>query len=107
MKERELRKTANCVLCEKPFGHTGIPVFWRVKVERLGVDMKALRRQDGLATLIGNPMIAQVMGPDEEMTTLLGKAEVTVCESCATNPGDPLTLLRLLARGECSGHDKS
>ena len=85
MKERELRKIAKCALCRKQFGHEGLPLFWRVKIERYGVDMNAIQRQTGLALMFGgNGAIAAVMGPDEDMAKRIGDAtEFTVCEKCA------------------------
>jgi Na+-translocating ferredoxin:NAD+ oxidoreductase RnfC subunit len=35
LKEKELRKCAVCNLCGKKTGESGIPLFWRVKIERL------------------------------------------------------------------------
>lgn len=48
MKEKELRKHAICAMCGKKIGHTGLPLFWTVKVERWAVNMGAVRRQGGL-----------------------------------------------------------
>ena len=85
MKENELRKVAECKVCHKPFGHTGLPIFFRVSIERLGVNLNTVRRQDGLAALLGgNSALAQVMGTDEEVTVpMMEKTTVTVCEACA------------------------
>lgn len=65
MKENQLREVAMCAVCGKPFGHTGLPLFWRVTIERFGVDLNAIRRQDGLAMMMGSSALAQVMGADE------------------------------------------
>lgn len=84
MKEAELRAAATCALCRKPFGHTGLPLFWRVTIERFGVDVRATRRQDGLAQMLGNTALASVMGPGEEMAGLIAEpTTITVCEECA------------------------
>ena len=85
MKERELREAADCGICGKPFGHTGFPAFWRVRIERHGVDAGAVTRQQGLAMMMGgNAALAMAMGPDEEMTKpLMDPMEMTVCERCA------------------------
>jgi len=73
-----------CSLCRRPVGHTGLPLFWRVTVERFGVNLNAVARQDGLGAMLGNSALASVMGPDEEMATPAMEAQVrTVCESCA------------------------
>ncbi|MGM3021142.1 hypothetical protein ACS2UM_27240, partial [Bacillus cereus group sp. BC317] len=63
MKEAELRQHATCSLCHKPIGHTRLPLFWKVTVERFGVDLQAVQRQHGLGLMIGAPL-ASVMGPD-------------------------------------------
>lgn len=85
MKESELRACAICALCAKPIGASGVPLFWRVTVERFGVDLRAIRRQDGLAAVLGgHAALAQVMGPNDDMTvTLMQPVKLTVCETCA------------------------
>lgn len=101
MREHELRDARRCAGCGKNFGHTGLPLFWRVTIERFGVDMEAVRRQDGLAALLGgNSRLAQVMGADEEMTTPLMEAvTVTLCEKCAMEP------VYMMALAEKGAHD--
>lgn len=47
MKEKELREVAECANCHKPFGHTGLPLFWRIRIERIGVKLGVVRRQMG------------------------------------------------------------
>jgi len=85
MKETELRKAAECALCHRPFGHTGMPLFWRVQIKRYGVNAAAVQRQQGLTmTLGGHAALAAVMGPNEDMASQIGDAtEFTVCEECA------------------------
>lgn len=85
MKQDELRRFAVCSLCGQRIGHTGLPLFWRVTVERFGVDLQAIRRQDDLAALIGNTAIAAVMGPNEDLAQpLAGPVVLSVCEACCT-----------------------
>jgi hypothetical protein len=84
VREYELRKHAICSACRKKVGHTGVPLFWAVKVERHGIRMDAIARQTGLTMMLGgNAMIAAAMGPDEDMTELLESVELTLCEECA------------------------
>ena len=84
MKERELRKHATCSVCGKPIGHTGLPLFWTVRVRRWGIDMKAVNRQSGLTAMLGGSAgLAQAMGTDEDMASELMDVEITMCESCA------------------------
>jgi hypothetical protein len=84
--ERDLRAMSACALCGQPFGSTGLPLFWRVKLARYGVDLNAVRRQTGLAMMLGSPELAQVMGTDEPMATAIDQIEITVCETCAAKP---------------------
>lgn len=87
MKEKELRESAKCGVCEKGFGDTGVPLFWRITIERFGVDMTAVRRQDGLAQMLGSSVLANVMGADEDMTKpTMDPVKVTICEDCIMKP---------------------
>ena len=82
MKEKELRENAECNLCHKKIGESGIPMFWTVKIERHGVVLKATRRQQGFGMMIGAEL-AMVMGPDEDMTIpMMEPLTLTVCETC-------------------------
>lgn len=85
MKEQELRDAANCAFCRKPFGASGLPLFYRVRIRRFGLDVGAVRRQAGLEMMLGGAVaLAQVMGQDEEMAKPLGDGiEFTVCEPCS------------------------
>jgi len=94
MKEKELREVATCVLCGKAIGNTGLPLFWRVRIERYGLKADAMRRQQGLGMMIGG-QLAQVMGPDEDLAEKTFSTEITVCETCATKP--ELTCVAVLA----------
>lgn len=83
MKERELRQHATCSLCEKKIGHTGLPLFWTVKIERFGIDLAAAQRQQGLGLMIG-AALAMHMGPDEDVAKpVMEPVTITVCETCA------------------------
>jgi len=85
VKEEELRKHTTCSNCGKKIGHTGLPGFWVLKVERHMIDLRAVKRQDGLAAMLdGDVVLAQVMGPDEDMTLpMMESVEITLCEECA------------------------
>lgn len=88
MKEAELRKHADCSVCGRPIGASGLPLFWTVRLERWGLDVGAMARQDGLAALLGgSSRLAQVMGTNADMATRIGDPVVaTVCETCAPKP---------------------
>ena len=82
MRERELRESAKCDLCGKLIGASGLPFFWRIKLDRHGLRADALRRQTGLGMQIGGALAA-VMGPNEVLTSIMSSRTVTVCETCA------------------------
>ena len=85
MKESELRKHAKCSRCGELIGASGLPLFWTVTISRWGIDMNALRRQDGLGALLRSNALASVMGTDEDMASLVsGPVELTICERCCT-----------------------
>ena len=87
MKEAELRKHARCGVCAKPIGHTGLPLFWRVTVERFGIDFNAMQRQQGLSMMLGSAALAMHMGPDDYLAKpLMDPVTIAVCETCATAP---------------------
>jgi len=85
MRETELRDSASCALCGRLVGKSGLTLFWRVRIERHGIDLAAVQRQTGLTLLLGNASLALAMGPDEDMTTpLMEPITFTVCEPCGT-----------------------
>jgi len=89
-----------CVFCGQGVMHTGSPVFYRVSVEYLGVDLGAVRRQHGLELMLGSPVLAQAMGPDEDLTQPLAeKKGLHVCLTCAMEPQVIAALL------ECAGEE--
>ena len=87
MKQSEMRQYSKCASCHKPILHGGLPLFWRLRIERFGVDVNAVRRQDALGTYMGNHLLASIMGPDEDMATPVMEAvTVAICEPCAVQP---------------------
>lgn len=87
-----------CSVCGKGLMHTGLPLFWRVHVERIGVDAQAVQRQAGLETFFGGgqagAVLAEVMGDGRALATPLDKPAVhLICESCATDKATFIALL--------------
>jgi len=99
MKELELRKVAKCVICGEKIMHAGIPLFWRVRIERYGLKADAIKRQQGLDMMI-SPHLAQVMGPDEDMAEKFFSIEITVCETCASEKSLPVAVLAEMGDAE-------
>jgi len=83
MKEKELREVIKCKICREPIGKSGLPLFFRVKAERHGIKGDVVKRQVGLEMVMGGSVaLAQMFSPNEDMTEVLSKVEVTVCEMC-------------------------
>jgi hypothetical protein len=73
-----------CVKCGKGVAHTGIPLFYRVTIERMGIDGQAVRQHAGLEQMIGNARIAHAMGADADIGIPIGEAEKgLICSECA------------------------
>ncbi len=94
MKELELRQHADCTGCGKKIGHTGLPLFWRVTVERFGIDMQAVKKQSALAEWMGNATLARAMGTDDDMATpVMAPVTITLCEQCSVDCQLPIAAL--------------
>lgn len=64
--------------------HSGDFLFYRIKIERFGVDIKAVQRQHGLELMTGSPALAHILGPDEDIAIPVDEPdEALVCDECA------------------------
>ncbi len=64
--------------------HSGSFLFYRLRLERLAVNLPAVQRQHGLEQFLGSAVLADVMGPGEDIAVPLSAAsEVLICEECA------------------------
>lgn len=87
MKQEELLKHSKCSICGEGVATSGLPIFSVITFQRYGLDMNAIRRQDGLAAFMGHSQLAAVMGPNEDMAKKLGPpVKSTVCETCLMKP---------------------
>ena len=84
MKRADLK---NCAICGKGLMHSGSPLFYRVKIERMGFDAVAVQQTHGLETFFGGgqagAMLANVMGPDPDIAKSISSDEALICDSCA------------------------
>jgi len=102
MNEKELIEKSKCAGCGKPFGHTGLPLFWRLKIERIGVRVDALRRHDAMATFLGSRELAGVFSTESTLTDPVMEAvEITLCEECA------LSDVNIMVLAEKAGESRS
>ena len=98
LKEKELRALATCGICHDKVMSTGLPLFWRVTIDRFGIDTRAMQRQQGLSMMMGSPALAMFMGPNEDMAKpVMDTAVVSVCENCATGSDLPIAAIAEIA----------
>lgn len=91
-----------CDLCGKPLCHTQIPLFWRVNIERVAVDLKTAAQIEGLAmVLAGNVRLAEAFAPSNVIAKpIVGtEVELLVCESCALRVEHPHPIAALAEIG--------
>jgi hypothetical protein len=80
-KQRDIQP---CSICRKGLAQCGLPLFYRLTVERFGLDASAIRRQRGLEMMMGgHGRVAAALGPDEDMATPLAEPRtILICETC-------------------------
>ena len=73
-----------CLRCGKGVGNPNGLLFYRVTVQRMMFDHRAIQQQHGLELMVGNPLIAQVLGPDSDLAKPLSEPEkFLLCDACA------------------------
>jgi hypothetical protein len=96
MKQRDFTK---CLGCGKGVAHAGHIAFYRIKLEHMIINPRAVQRQHGLEMMIG--ALAAHMGPDEDLAQAVGTPiNGLVCQSCALGIGGEPLLAALLSRVE-------
>lgn len=100
MKLSEIKK---CAKCGKGVMHTGLPLFWRVTIERFGIDKAAVDRRFGLEMFFGGgrggAALAGVMGVDEDIAKpVMDEVRLILCEECACSP-QPVAVAALAELG--------
>ncbi len=84
MKKKDFK---NCALCGKGMMHDGNILFYRVKIERMGINLEAIQQTHGLETFFGGgqggAVLAGVMGTDPEIAKPVTSDKALVCDTCA------------------------
>lgn len=81
MKAKDIQK---CALCGLGVMHCGLPMFWRVKLQRMGIDATAVRQTAGLEMMMGSVALARAMGPDPDIAKpITDERTIIICEPCA------------------------
>lgn len=98
-----------CHICGKGVMHAGSPLFMRMTIERLGVDRRAVERAHGMELMMGgNAMLANIMGPDEDLAKVIdGAYDILICHSCSNEPLPPYFWLTDERNGSDDAESKS
>lgn len=72
----------NCVGCGKGVCHGNQIAVYRIEVTQYIADVNAINRQSGLEQFLGNPFLAHVMGPNEELLRGVQQSAGLFCQDC-------------------------
>ena len=97
MKQDEMKP---CSFCDKGVMHSGSPVFYRIKLDHMGVDIRAVQRQSGLEQMLGGgsgsaavATVAFHMGLQEDIASVIISSEKIICHPCMLEKDIPLPML--------------
>lgn len=83
MKKTEL---VPCCCCGQGMMHSGIPIFYRVTLYHMAVNMSAVQQESGLEQFFGGgeqgAALANVMGANPDIATAISSVEKLVCQPC-------------------------
>ncbi|MEY2849631.1 MAG: hypothetical protein RI885_2298 [Actinomycetota bacterium] len=96
MKQREL---GPCAACGRGVMHDRSIAFYRVTFEHFVLMTGVIQRQAGLEQAMGSPVLAAVMGPDEDLAKRAGPADrEIICQHCAIHGGCLAEIMEHVAR---------
>lgn len=76
-----------CALCHKGVMHTGVPLFYRVRIETMGVDHGNVQRADAMERYMGGHVVlARVFEDPEIATAVVPETTALICQACALKP---------------------
>lgn len=72
-----------CAHCGKGLGHVNGLFFYRLTIQRMHIDHKAVREQVGLEHIVGSPAIAAALAPDNQLAKPVSEGtQVLLCDNC-------------------------
>jgi hypothetical protein len=76
-----------CALCGKGVMHAGVPIFYRVQIESMGINLQEVQRTAGMEQFMGGYVaIARVLHDPDIATPIVPAVTALVCQSCSTKP---------------------
>lgn len=87
-----------CGICGKGLMHAGSPTAYRVTIDHLIFNPRAIQRQHGLEQMLGgNAALAHAMGTQEAMAEPVTSETVLVCQECAMESPECIAVLHGVA----------
>lgn len=85
MKRKDFEK---CLICEQGvMSKNNNPLFYRVKVDAMVIDLGAVQRTHGMELMFGGGVaganLASAMGDDPDLASPIESFEVLLCQNCA------------------------
>ena len=73
-----------CIGCNKGVLHNQNIVCTRLRVAQMVADLRAITQERGLELMLGNPGLASIMGPNQDMLKEMPQAhDVLICQDCS------------------------
>lgn len=86
-----------CDICNEGIARD-IPIFYRLHIERMGVDARAARSIVGLTMILGSERLAAAMATDDQVAKPIGDPdELVVCQRCGNDRETSVALLADIA----------
>ncbi|CCF19084.1 protein of unknown function [Pseudorhizobium banfieldiae] len=80
-----------CCGCGKGVLHTGDIHFYEVEITQCIADVRSIRQQHGLETMMGNPTIAAAFAPSTNVAQRMPSVRKLLCSNCALLKDIPIT----------------
>lgn len=87
MKRDEIQ---NCCVCNKGLAHDNSPLFYKIKLETMGLDRVGIQQTHGLEQFFGGgeqgAALASVMGANPDIASLIDMSTKLICSTCFLDP---------------------
>lgn len=81
MKAEDMRK---CDRCNQGLMRNGAITFWRIYLERMVVDVNAVKAIGGLSAILGSERLATILAPNDNVAVpVTSPDEAIICDACA------------------------
>jgi len=94
-----------CSCCKKPLCHSQVPLFYRVHVEQMALDMRNYGRLVALSAMFGSQQLAEAFSPSTQIAAPIDTVELLICQTCAIDPNAP-PLLAMIELAKIPARDQ-